>query len=124
MDAQEFGFGYGWTFRDVDDMTAEERAFCYALPHGSGIDYDWQWYRQANGKLVLSNGYHGMNQWGMYVRTVDFSVIVDDLAAKDFRIVCHTKNRYWVNYWDLKDYLSSEIYWAMEQAEKERKDAV
>lgn len=118
-----FGFGYGYTFGATEDMTIAELFFCHALPHGSGIDYNWQVDRRSDGRLVLSNGYHGMNDWGMYVSTVDFSIIVDDLKEKNFRIVCHAKNRYWVNYWDLPDYLDELIYWAMVQAEEELDDA-
>ena len=123
MSAHDFGFGYGYTFANVDNMTKAELAFCENLPHGSGIDYDWQWSRQTNGKLVVSNGYHGMDEYGGYVGTVDFSVVVDDLVAKDFRIVCHAKSRYWVNRWDLKEYLGELIYWAMLDAEKALRDA-
>jgi hypothetical protein len=116
-------FGYGYTFIG-EGLTQAEAALCHALPHGSGIDYDWQVDRRSDGRLVLSNGYHGMDEYGGYVGTIDFSVVVDDLAKKDFRVVLHCKNRYWANYWDLKDYLGESIYWSMECAEKEYNDAI
>lgn len=47
-----------------------------SLPHGSGIDYDWQSSVLKNGNVVLSNSFHGMNDGGMYDGNQDFSVIL------------------------------------------------
>lgn len=35
------------------------------LPHGSGIDYDWQ-FSQTKDHIVATNGYHHMDENGYY----------------------------------------------------------
>lgn len=34
------------------------------LPHGSGIDYDWEYELAKNGDLILKNGYTVYDEWG------------------------------------------------------------
>lgn len=63
-------------FGNMVDSTAFE-AFIDALPHGSGVDYDWSGHMPANGRYVyFSNGYHVMNDYGMYVGRQDFSIVL------------------------------------------------
>lgn len=45
-----------------------------ALPHGSGIDCDWNVSTLKNGSVVAHNSYHGMNDCGMYDGWQDFTV--------------------------------------------------
>jgi len=125
MTAQGFGFGYGWTFHDVDDMTAEERAFCYALPHGSGIDYNWEWYRDDDGQLVVGNSYHGMDEYGGYIESAPFTVTVHDVSSLDFTVTSEIPEGLEAEgcYWDLDDYLGETIHNAVSY-EREHNDAV
>ena len=46
-----------------------------ALPHGSGIDGDWL-FEEHPGRILCHNGYHGMDECGMYDGWVDFVVIL------------------------------------------------
>jgi len=55
-----------------------------ALPHGSGIDCEWEFIVYKNGNVDAVNSFHKMNENGMYVGFVDFRV-------KLFR---HKKNVY------------------------------
>ena len=52
-----------------------------ALPHGSGIDADWNVERQVNGAMVAYNGYHCMDEYGGYAGWAWFTV-------KIYRIRC------------------------------------
>lgn len=106
------GYGYSPSI-DRDDLTIKELYVVAALPHGSGIDYNWYMDRRADGRLVMSNAYHGMNEHDGYVGSVDFSVTYEKDMA-DFRLVFHTNStgRYWVTYWDLKDYLGTILEYA------------
>lgn len=110
MEAQnDFGYGYA-SYCAWDSLPTWLQDVANNLPHGSGIDYDWTFYVQKNGKIVFGNEYHGMNEAGFYVCSVPFSVKIDPKKPLDFRVVFHAKNRYWVNYWDLENYLPEILY--------------
>ena len=63
------------------------------LPQGSGIDCDWSYKIQKNGKIVYSNAIHCMDENGYYDGYQDFSLIVDPWDIHNFRIVFHTPRR-------------------------------
>jgi len=46
------------------------------LPHGSGVDYDWNVVESTKtaGVFVAYNGFHAMNEVGMYCHTYPFKV--------------------------------------------------
>lgn len=45
------------------------------LPHGSGIDYEWEF--AVNGdKVIASNGWHLMDAFGMYIGGLPFEVVI------------------------------------------------
>lgn len=63
-------------FGNMVDKEAFE-AFVDALPHGSGIDYEWAGHMPKNGRYVyFSNSYHVMNDNGMYDGWQDFSIVL------------------------------------------------
>lgn len=81
------GYGYGQSVRDLlDSMSEREIVIVGSLPHGSGIDYDWQAYRNDDGTLVLANAYHGMDEYGGYVASVEFEIVVDASKPLDFEL--------------------------------------
>lgn len=45
------------------------------LPHGSGIDYDWQIDIRSNGDIACKNAYHRMDEYGMYDGIFPFTAI-------------------------------------------------
>lgn len=53
----------------LDDLVA-------CLPHGSGIDCEWDVEVLKNGNVVFRNSYHGMNDGGFYDGWQDFSVVI------------------------------------------------
>ena len=44
------------------------------LPHGSGIDYDWEFDWCENGTLYCANAYHRMDDYGFYCEIVPLRV--------------------------------------------------
>ena len=57
------------------------------LPHGSGIDYDWNFTVQQNGLINCHNSYHAMAESGMYCHVYDFSIkIKPTLNNPDFMV--------------------------------------
>lgn len=93
------------------------------LPHGSGIDGDWNIVRQKNGSWVCSNSFHRMNESGFYDGWTPFKVkffthqkdvvnklhgplegktqIVHRKGDADFKVLCRDR--------DLRMYLEDEI---------------
>ena len=60
-------------------LTAEERSQLLdvvekVLPHGSGIDYDWQIDVKENGNITCKNAYHRMDENGFYDGIFPFTV--------------------------------------------------
>lgn len=47
------------------------------LPHGSGIDYDWNFTVESAESVIASNGWHYMSQNGYYIGCVEFSVRIN-----------------------------------------------
>ena len=83
------------------------------LPHGSGIDYDWQVTRLKNGKVKASNAYHRMDANGFYNGILPFSVT---FSKDDFSVRFHGLNStgyYFVAMDGLRGYLEDLFaeYW-------------
>ena len=102
-----------WIDKHWDTIT---EALLEALPHGSGIDYDWHFYShgKADQDLACSNAYHRMNDVGCYCQVIDFQVIIKhgvrDMFGKImFRIVGQ-----FGKHQDLKDYLCEIIHESLE----------
>ena len=74
------------------------------LPHGSGIDYDWNIEHKA-GKVICKNAYHRINQAGFYDGVFPFSVT---FSHDDFSVKFHglTSYGYKLVRWEgIRDYL-------------------
>ena len=56
------------------------------LPHGSGIDGDYS-IEIRDGVLTLSNGYHAMDEVGMYCGWLDYTVEIN-LTTHSLSIEC------------------------------------
>jgi hypothetical protein len=99
------------------------------LPHGSGINDRW-FIKFLTDRVVCSNTFDIMGENGMYRQYVPFSIVIPDdpnekwYAAHatggirenpvDFNVVFHTKNRYWINRYALKDYLEETVQLCLE----------
>ncbi len=83
------------------------------LPHGSGIDYDWNVTRLKNGKVKASNAFHRMDSNGFYNGILPFSVT---FSKDDFSVKFHGLNStgyYFVAMDGLREYLEDLFaeYW-------------
>lgn len=84
------------------------------LPHGSGIDSDWNFDTLKNGKVIVSNSFHCMNENGYYCGYADFSIAIDLQNPLDFKLTFHGKFSHYLNSrYMLKDYLEDIIYAAL-----------
>jgi len=76
------------------------------IPHGSGIDYDWNFDYTGNGKFKMSNCYHGMNSVGYYDGYAEFTVSISVFRPMDFDIKFHgTGFRHKAWFYGLHEYL-------------------
>lgn len=102
---------FGYAEFDQSQFSVTELVIIDALPHGSGIDYDWHISKNTRGRVVCHNGYHFMDEWGSYVGTIDFSFRFDVADADSGRLMFHTTpgGRYWANKLDLGDYLGTML---------------
>jgi hypothetical protein len=91
-----------WTDRHWERITTE---LLEALPHGSGIDYDWRFYTNNGKDLICANGYHWMNENGMYCGTIDFTVTIKGSVRDMFgKLIFKIVGRFG-KHQDIKDYL-------------------
>lgn len=105
-------FGYSNRI-NWESFTDLERTIIESLPHGSGIDGSWFCEKQKNGKVACYNAYHGMDEYGGYVGSVDFSFRFDANDPDSMRIMFHdlTSTEYrWVERWDLREYFNQIFY--------------
>lgn len=121
MDTEKFygSAGHSWGYSpycDWESLPDWAKVIADKLPHGSGIDYDWTFETLKNGKVRFYNSYHGMNEGGMYVGSIEFSLTFAK-DVRDFRFMLHDASdgweRYWADYWDLRNYLPDTIYWSV-----------
>jgi len=99
--------------RDFEDYLTE------ILPHGSGIDCDWEFSEQKDGKLVCKNSYHAMDEWGGYIGFIDFSIRFHRKNPTDFILQFHTNKAGYrqIERTDLRSYLDDIFYYALEKFE-------
>ena len=75
------------------------------LPHGSGIDYDWRFYTDNGKDLYCTNGWHYMNENGMYDGSWDFTIIIKaDIRDMFGKIIFRIVGQFG-KHQDIKDYL-------------------
>ena len=82
------------------------------LPHGSGINCNWEFDYQKNGKVIARNSYHCMDEHGYYFGYADFTIkfyLFRDLKSFTLEFngsYSHALNRKYL----LRDYLEDTIY--------------
>ena len=79
------------------------------LPHGSGIDCDWEFTEHKNGHITCKNYYHAMNENGYYGGYMQFKFVVylDNGKPTYNKIICNENAR--VSFYGLTDYLEDTI---------------
>lgn len=64
------------------------------LPHGSGIDYTWHISHAKHNpnRFYASNGFHAMNENGMYCHSYDFTLTIDYIPENERKVDCQYCN--------------------------------
>ncbi len=92
------------------------------MPHGSGIDYDYSWTK-SNGKLILHNAFHNMDEMGGYDGLSNFKVhlifrndgewILDKIRFAQSITEPATYRKYSDS--TLRDYLYDTFQWSIDE---------
>ena len=82
------------------------------LPHGSGIDYDYffDFEKSTRDKIIFSNAFHVMDEYGYYDGIIDFTIVVKPSLLFDFDLLIKGK---FGNNQDLKEYLYDTYDYAL-----------
>lgn len=107
------------TFENEDRIDCLESILESELPHGSGIDYKWEFDFNKNGSIVCRNSFHAMNENGYYdgIMPFKFTIQFDRQNNKlDFNhIICNEKRKN--SFYGLKEYLTDNIHWILSEME-------
>lgn len=104
------------------------------LPHGSGIDCNWEVTKHKNGNVTCKNSFHSMDENGMYDGFMPFTVrifrakktrlnklsgpcegkwqIIAKKGDIDFTLSCNENRK--VSFYGLKDYLNDILQYSLE----------
>ena len=80
------------------------------LPHGSGIDYDWE--LEERGKYIYAkNAYHYMNEDGFYDGILPFTIRFPKNKMSNFELHFHVNSagRYRVNKGGVREYIEERV---------------
>ena len=82
------------------------------LPHGSGIDYDWE-LEERGEYIYAKNAYHYMNEYGFYDGILPFTIRFRKDNLKIFSLHFHVNSagRYRVNKGGVREYIKDTIYY-------------
>ena len=82
------------------------------LPHGRGIDCDWEITFHKNGNITCKNFFHAMTEHGYYDGYMPFTVkiFVTD-GYIDCKVTCNENRR--PSFYGLKEYLNELIYFSL-----------
>ena len=101
-----------WVEKHGDAITA---LILEHLPHGSGIDCDWEISinnSEENAKIECYNSFHTMDEYGYYGGYVDFTIIIP--LEGNWYIECDDEDE---DNDGLKDYLEQVIDYSMSELE-------
>ena len=93
-------------FSDVDTLFGCEIA--NALPHGSGINYDWM-LDERKDRLYASNRYDTMDEGGGYGPAVVFNVMIPKKNPREFTLHFGKGDHYLAEKYMLRQYLDDII---------------
>lgn len=88
------------------------------LPHGSGINFDWNIYEDKKGNTIAENRFDTMNEMGYYDAVVDFQLVIPKNNPEKFKL--HFKGgsfgQYYAKKYMLRNYLEDIFQMAFEEA--------
>ena len=96
------------------ELAEKMEEFIKELPHGSGIDYDWEW-SESRKYWKFANAWHYLNEHGYYDGVLPFTLLIPKDDVMNYKIVFHVNGagRYRVNKGCIKEYLLDHLYWAI-----------
>jgi hypothetical protein len=95
------------------DNETVEKMLESLLPHGSGINGTWNFQTLKNGKILASNCYDAMNEYGMYCHYYDFTAVYTFDQNDGYtleKINFHGQKEHACCGYGLKDYLTDTLY--------------
>ena len=86
------------------------------LPHGSGIDYDWQ-IEETEKHFICRNAWHYMNANGYYDGILPFTLKINKANFADFKLTfsVNSAGRYRVNKGMIREYLEDLFQWRLSE---------
>lgn len=104
-------------FYNLDDY--EENLF-RDLPHGSGINADWE-VKRTDKYYRCTNGFQVMDEDGSYVGWADFSLLIPiHKDPLDFKLMFHgAYSRKLANEYMLREYLEDTFAWWIDDHRKQ-----
>lgn len=86
------------------------------LPHGSGIDYDWE-LEECGKYIYAKNAYHYMNEYGFYDGILPFTIRFPKNKMNNFNLHFHVNGagRYRVNKGGVREYIENCISYSVSQ---------
>lgn len=86
------------------------------LPHGSGIDYTWEYTFYRNGTIKCSNAFHAIDSNGMYCAIVPFSIRIRKVNESqgivytriDYKVYCRNSGASYL--YGLRNYICDTVY--------------
>jgi len=94
----------------MEDKPTKARLY-QCLPHGSGINGDW-YIEETRRSFRCYNGYHCMDENGMYDGWADFVLIVPKSSPIEFKLQFRgRRSQYLARKYMLRDYLEDEFHY-------------
>ena len=99
LEEKDFGWYVYHEFNDLLEAIKDH------LPHGSGIDCDWEFTVQGNGKLRYDNAWHLMNENGYYDGYAPFWIRFNLCSPDEFELHFSNPPKNKVSFFGVRDYL-------------------
>lgn len=104
-------------YSNVDTLFGCELA--NALPHGSGINYDWT-LDERKDRIYASNSYDTMDGGGFYGPAVGFNIMIPKKNPREFTLHFVKGDHYLAEKYMLRDYLEDIIRDALDECSYSR----
>ena len=100
------------------DITNTDNKKTTMLPHGSGIDVDYN-IENKKDKYIIHNSYHYMNDVGFYMGWIDYKIVMSKKEPDKFKLTFQTDSTgyYWIEKIQLRSYLEELYAYTFEELE-------
>ncbi len=91
----------------------DHEKFVEKLPHGSGIDCNWEVFERKDGKTTFKNFFHAMDEHGYYDGYMPFQFTVSFNGREFFASLIRCNENKRRSFFGLKDSLNDTIDYAI-----------